>query len=313
MEENTDTQEAMTKELSETSFSDNTAASGSFVGSLADSGPYRALNRDPHYPDRVLIGSAAIALHLPGSLNREPKDKDYLSLNLVKNPGEDLILGQGIVDRYPFSGYVASLDELYTLKVSHSAWVIGSSWQKHLFDIVTLKRNGAKLIPELHDIAYAEWERRKGVKRVNLNKDKEEFFHSGVRRKYIHDSIHAAVAFYDEPLFNRILFPGAEVKVSRTLFEQLSEEDKARLVQEETMVLALERELIPADDRGESIDKYRWFRAYQKQLQALLTELSKGWFPMWSFENFDKVARPPHNYWKKFSESDKKVLLPKAE
>ncbi|WP_440913124.1 DUF7275 domain-containing protein, partial [Enterococcus innesii] len=223
---------------------------------------------------------------------------------------DDVINGHGIIDmpeRYEFTSEIASLNEIYTLKVSHSPWVISErSWMKHIADIKKLKIHGAKLIPELHDIAYSEWEKRKGAKKVNLNQDKTEFFANNVRRKYDHDSIHSAIAFDKYPMYMSILEDNESVKTSQYKFKNLSEQEKVKLVQEEIMVLSLERDLIPS---SKNIDKTILFASYIKQLRLLITQYSKGWFPQWIIENYYLVAKPPLDYWKKFETSNKKVLL----
>ena len=76
----------------------------------------------------VLIGSAAIKEHNPKLLKRTPKDVDYLSIPRKSREGNiEYIDGSGILDKYDFKNPVASLDEIYTLKVSHSEWEINGS------------------------------------------------------------------------------------------------------------------------------------------------------------------------------------------
>lgn len=260
----------------------------------------------------VLIGSAAIKEHNPKLLKRTPKDVDYLSIPRKSREGNiEYIDGSGILDKYDFKNPVASLDEIYTLKVSHSEWEINGSrnWGKHIHDIHLLKEHGATLIPELYKIAYKEWENRHGKKHINLNQDKEDFFTSGVKRKYVHDSIHAAVAFNEEPMFMKILADNSEVQTSKQKFEQLTHEEKIQLCSEEIFVLSLERELIPADDDGKTINPIDIQIAYDKQLRMLITRYSKGYFPLWMIENFGEIRKPIADFWDIFQQSDKKELL----
>lgn len=259
--------------------------------------------------DKVLIGSAAVNYHAPSILNREAKDKDYLTMGkpFETDQSSDFINGEGILDKYDFTSDIASLDEVYTLKVSHSPWVITpASWAKHLKDIKALKENGAVVIQKLHDVCYAEWEKRKGKKKVNLNQDKEEFFNGNVRRIYDHDSIHASVAFNSDPMYMRILVDGEEVKTSKQKFFSLTHNEKVQLVREEVMVLSLERDLIPSK---RTINDSIIFSSYVSQLKLLITQYSKGYFPQWIIENYSEVLRPSHNYWQTFENSDKKILL----
>lgn len=236
---------------------------------------------------KVLIGSTALRNYLPDL--REPKDLDYLSDEPLEK-GEDTF-SHSRISEYSWSGDVASLDELYTIKVSHSFWFLkNGSWNKHLFDIVQMKKLGAEVIPELYTLLYAIWEERYGKKKISLELSPDEFFNPHVNRKYEHDSIHASVAYYDEPLFNRILRDDHEVAVDRSKFEALSLDDKFKLVREEVYATALERRLIPVD--------YGMNRqsAYAYALRKTITDFTKGWFPLFIVENFDELRKPDLNF-----------------
>lgn len=260
----------------------------------------------------ILIGSQAINQHNPAILQRSAKDIDYLSIPRKKRENNtEYIDGSGIIDKYDFQEEIATLDEIYTLKVSHSEWEINGSrnWMKHIKDIHALKQNGARLIPKLYTIAYKEWESRHGKKKINLNKDKEDFFTSGVKRKYVHDSIHAAVAFNDEPMFTKILADNAEVQTSKQKFEQLTHQEKIQLCSEEIFVLSLERDLIPMEEQGKMIQNIDAKQAYDKQIRLLITQYSKGYFPLWMIENFSDIRQPIIDFWKVFQKSDRKELV----
>lgn len=248
--------------------------------------------------EQVLIGSAAINRHDPAILKRSAKDQDFLALKALRDNNVDYISGEGILNRYPMAE-LPTLDELYTIKVSHSFWIIDyNSWHKHLRDIHLLKTYGCKLIPELYTVAYEEWARRKGPKIIDLNQDKKEFFTGAVRRKYDHDFIHASVAFQTDPLYKKILADDVEVLISRKKFEALSHMEKVMLVREEVSVLSLERDLIPQEKT--TFEKIDLYSSYGKQLRMLITQYSKGYFPLWIVENYFEVFKPGRDYWKLF-------------
>lgn len=271
----------------------------------------------------VLIGGQAAAHWRPGMLHRAPGDWDYLVASKEEArpqlPAEaDLIQAPSLMAAYKFSGPIASLDELLTLKVSHSPWYFSNgSWWRHLEDIKSLQLAGASVIEPLYTAAYKQWEEVHGAKQVNLSQDKEEFFGPGVRRRYLHDSVHAAVAFGERPLFEKLLAEGETVKVSQENFLKLTEEEKIRLVQEEVAVLALERQLIPrfeeAPEReGRPLgtpDRLALRQAYREELCLLITERSKGWWPRWIIEHFWECCSPGRDYWRQFQESPLKERL----
>lgn len=247
---------------------------------------------------KILVGSQAFEKHCPGLLN--PKDTDYFSDTKIE--GAETFYDTRLED-WSWSGPVASLDELYTIKISHAFWALRNrSWTKHMNHMMLMKENGATFIPELYEILYPIWKDRYGVKKANLNKNPEDFFTSTVKRIYDHDSIHASVAFNDEPLFNKILKDDSEVAVSREKFESLTELEKEQLVLEEVFATALEREYF--NETGVS-----YKRAYQKHLFKLITSYSKGWFPLYIVLNFEKFCKTPFDYYK-VMENNKDKLIP---
>lgn len=263
---------------------------------------------------KILVGSQALKQHI--DLKREPHDIDFFcdSLNhltgeLIEEDGGgkkvELFYHQDL-ERYfkKDEDRVATLDELYTIKISHIFWQLkNNSWNKHCHDIMLMKANGAKFIQELYDVLYPVWEEKHGKKKANLNASPEDFFNSKVTRIYEHDSIHDTVAFYDEPLFNRILADGHQVKVDRQKFEDLSQEDKLKLVREEVFATALERQIIPSNYRYSPGAAYRW------ALMKTITSFSKGWFPLYIVQNLDFLWSNDIKYIDKHKQNRDKLVL----
>lgn len=237
----------------------------------------------------ILIGSAALSKHLPGV---EVHDVDYFS-NERENSFDDSgrrveVFYHPDLEKYPWSGPAASLDELYTIKVSHVFWDI--NWEKHMAHVLMMQQAGAQVIDELYGILYCVWEQVHGEKKVNLNVDAEKFFNGNVQRVYEHDSVHRSVAFYDRPMFERILRDGSDVAVDKEKFDALTFDEKKALVFEECFVIALERELFARQGR-------RYKAAYANAVKALVTRLSKGWFPRFIVENFEVFKSCPFDFY----------------
>ena len=196
-------------------------------------------------------------------------------------------------------GEVATPEELYTMKVSHSFWEIGQrgsraatdNWRKHMSDIIFFQRKGVEFNRELYDILLPIWKDIHRKNPTNLKQNAGSFFKDGVVRKYDHDSIHASIAYNDHPLYEDILVPGEEVMVDSTkFFDGMPYETQLQLVREEVMATALERILIPNDYSGSPGAAYAW------ALQRTITSLFKGEWALWTVLNYDTLARPDCNF-----------------
>lgn len=240
----------------------------------------------------TLIGSRALRHYFEDS--REPDDTDYFSKDDI--PGAECFWHDDLAS-WNF-GEIATPDEQYTIKVSHSFWNI--KWEKHIADIVFLQRKGAQFIPELYDILYPLWAERYGKKKAYLNTRANEFFDDNVDRTYEHDSIHESISYYDRPLFERILKDGEEVAVDKAKFDALEYDDKCRLVREEVYATALERYIIPENVTSPGA-------AYSKALKQLIVSYSKGWFPLFVVLNFDQLKRADVDYIKRFNDNQNRL------
>ena len=145
----------------------------------------------------LLIGSSAIKYHFP-NFNRIPKDKDYAVPLKEKGTKNIEFLYNPIIGN--ING-IASPDILYTLKISHViGWDI--NWDKHMFDIQFLKKNGAKLDIDLFNKLYSFWESEHGKnRRSDLNKTSIKFFDNAINTP--HDYYHTIMN--ENPIYTKIL------------------------------------------------------------------------------------------------------------
>jgi hypothetical protein len=234
---------------------------------------------------KILVGSQAIK-HWFSDFSRTPKDFDYIS-DEPKAPGEDSHWNDGVAAlaaKYPDP--IACPDALATLKYSHAFWQIGGpeNWKKHMFDywFLTTKK-GAKVDMDLFPALYDAFTKIHGPKRAKLSEQNEMFFKKTVERKYVHDSLHEAMKFYDEPMFQKIKVDKSKAAVSRKMFEELSHEDQLKCALEEIYVVALERFLIPADF------KMHPKSARQEALRLLITSMTKGFFAEFMVTNWNEL------------------------
>lgn len=237
---------------------------------------------------RIIIGSTAARQHIPDW--REPKDLDVFTD--APRDGEDAFWDDSMRSQFGDADRVASLDELLTIKWSHAYWELpNGSWSKHMADILKLREHGAQLIPELHDLLYKVWETKHGVKRVDLNMDKSEFFDDAVRRTVDHDSLHLSVAFKPgRPLYELALKAGSTVAMDMDLVWSWPTDQVLDMFREEIYVTALERWIIPNDY------EFSPGLAYQLALRKTITSLTKGLSAFFLVQQFGKLVRPTFDY-----------------
>lgn len=181
----------------------------------------------------MIFGSTAAKFWFPDF--REPNDLDTLQKESVVTPNaQSYWYGESsefIIKNNKHPEYVDA-EFLYTIKAGHAHWNI--HWDKTMADIVFFQNKGLKIHTELFNLLIKDFAAFHGVRNASLKgKNSKTFFEDAVPRKYIHDSIHEAVAFYERPLYERILKSAGSVECYRDKFEELSLQDRQRLVKEE--------------------------------------------------------------------------------
>lgn len=238
---------------------------------------------------RLVIGSTAMRALLPDA--RDPKDLDVFSPEDVSK-GVDPFWDDRFAEWIPpGTDRLATLNELYTIKVSHSYWELKNrSWNKHMYDIVQLRNAGAMLDLELHDMLYRVWEDTHGRKVVDLTQESDEFFSDAVRRRYDHDSLHESVAYGERPIYESVLKEGKSVQMDMDKIRAMPFEEQVKLFREEIYVTALERLIIPNNYA------YSPTRAYAWALRRTITGLTKGWSSRFMIENYETFRRIDMDY-----------------
>jgi hypothetical protein len=254
--------------------------------------------------NKLIFGSHAMR-HWFHDFKRTPKDLDIMTKEEKMTREEQhywVPSFQYILDNNKDDTYLDP-DYLLTVKTSHAGWDI--HWDKTVADIIFLKNKGYKVDKKLYDLLVKDWISVHGVRWATLKgKDSDTFFVDAVKRKYVHDDIHSAIAVYDRPLYERLIFEG--VSCSKKGFDKLSFDDKILLVKEEVWVTALERYHIPSDFTCGHM------AAYGKSLKKLATTMSSGWFKFFILDNIDKlVSCDKKEYIKKFKQAEEQNKLRK--
>lgn len=242
----------------------------------------------------TLIGSRAMAYHFADA--RKPKgDYDYHSPSILRSdvvlpPRSDVFVDYRLA-RWNWDK-LATPDELYTLKISHSFWEINGpqSWDKHASDIVFLSRKGCKFLRPLYDLVLPIWKERYKKQPTNLKQTAAKFFTDGVNRKYDHDSVHETIAYGNRPLYESILADGETVAVDNSKFWAMDHDTQIKTCREEIYATALERILIPNNYSGSARQAYHW------ALRRTATSLFKGEWALFLLLNLDELMVPDVDY-----------------
>lgn len=257
---------------------------------------------------KTIIGSAAIKHHLGDLLNREPKDldfavyhksKDYVSKTETINGVRHEYLPNNILlfwleEQHGHIPQYCPLDELLTLKMSHSFWALeNNSWEKHMWDIGFLIKQGAEFIPELFHKLYTFWNDVHGKnRRSDLEMSAEEFFDNALNYHIPHDDIHEMLIKHEyfnnqkKPTYVKVLKTGAEVDVCETKFKTLTEKEKFNLVFEEVAVMATER-----------FGNMYFKKAYNRMLKKFILGHAPIWEAIWIIQNHENLlTNIPFNF-----------------
>lgn len=238
----------------------------------------------------LIIGSTAMQYLVESP--RTPKDIDLFTDHPeLWDTGTDAFWHPKFKEYWDGEDRYATLDELYTIKVSHSYWELkNGTWDKHMYDIVQLKNAGAALDLELHKTLYGVWEETHGRKKVDLNMTKDAFFTDAVKRVYDHDSLHASVAYGDKPIYENMFVDGQEITMDMNKIKASPFEIQVKLFREEVYATALERWVVPS---GYTVSSRL---AYARALKKTITSLTKGWSSTFIVDHYEIFRVPDVNY-----------------
>jgi hypothetical protein len=185
----------------------------------------------------------------------------------------------------------ANIETLYSLKKSHIHFP--KKFDSHIihYDILHKMCNGIDIYKDITKINFQETEKRLGKLRTpKLNKTTEEFFGQSedyVKSYYIHDDIHKAVAYNEEPVYEKLQKKEGSVWCSKDLWNNLTEEEKMQCVLEEAYVISLERKILPCLYGGGKF--YTAENALKWSLMRICTNLCSGYFREYATNNYVKI------------------------
>lgn len=191
--------------------------------------------------------------------------------------------------------YLASPKELLVTKLSHRYLRNSPHFAKTMADIKFIRNNLIDDSLMSDDTELLNWlKAREGItydyNLPNLNRTKEEFFSGdGITYYLDHDSVHEAVAFDYSPAYTKFQKPGAEVAVDMNKFFELPEHVRMQAALEESMVLCVERSLMPffvVPSGALNITQDVEFGLLRFALEKVCTSITSGRFREYCWENY---------------------------
>lgn len=243
----------------------------------------------------ILIGSKAIRYYFP-SFPREPKDTDYIiyeyqkfdEFSEVNQPSDgtriEYLKNKVITDKYKGTGKsIIDVNDLCTLKASHLMWQI--NWEKHLFDLQFLLKQGCKIDHKLFYELYEFWNTYHSKnKRSDLKMSKEDFFNNAINYDEAeHDYLHTLIN--PVPIYTKVLKDGCEVELDETKFHKLTYEEKLDFCREEVMIMGFER-----------YKHLNYREAYGRMLKKFILNHSPIWALIFILENYVTLHKPTYNF-----------------
>jgi hypothetical protein len=182
---------------------------------------------------------------------------------------------------------IAAAEYLFMIKRSHIWRPL--KFAHHMSDMQWLKERGY-MPKDFKDNPFyrrrlSETKRLYGDRHPSLRKSNEDFFDDSVNKVYVHDDLHRIIAFGDLPVYETMKKDPESAMCDKDLWNQLPHDQKIKAVQEEAMVIALERFLIPSM-LGKLARPIKERPAFLMALEKICTTLCSGWFRDFAIDNY---------------------------
>lgn len=178
---------------------------------------------------------------------------------------------------------VCSMVGLKIIKRSHLWRSVG--FQKHItmyhryLDAVPMGSDDLEVLNHRTKLTHEQYPQ----KHPKLNTTVKDFFDDYVTKKYDHDWLHQVVAFNDVPMYTKMQKNPEMAWCSEDMWNQFSYLEKCQCVAEESLVIAMERFMIPQNWKFPS--KF----AFLKALDKVCTTLCSGWFRDFAIDHYPEI------------------------
>jgi tetratricopeptide (TPR) repeat protein len=258
-----------------------------FIGDEADVDRFRTTHR------AIIERESLEHDHIQVFFLKDGQPVQKVEIDIEQSPSNrmlaELCPRQGTVMDLPVA--VPSVEALYLIKRSHAN--VPVVYNKAVADLIVLKPLiGAFSARQEEFYAARKEETRQRYalhrQRFSLALKNEDFFDASNHvRFYEHDDLHEVVAHTPgAPLYKKCKRDLSRAKIDIDLFEALSLEDRYRMVQEEFMVIGLERFFIHNRDLALR-------EVYAHGMHKTIRDLFVGYFQDFCIDHVGALSRPP--------------------
>lgn len=254
----------------------------------------------------IYIGSYALGLYPHNDIDVVCMEKDlpngikssdgYIAVGMIDNIKYEFLLAdktiflKDLLSKYK-SGQKVSNADLLILKAGH-LHVPSRKWQKHMNDYILLKAlcnypiRGYRKKVEKH---IADTNTRHNIHQMKLKGvTKDEFFDDAVVKYYDHDYLHEQLAIDGVPAYTLMQKQDGSVMCHKDLWDGLTQQQRLNCATEESMVIGLERFIIPSLEKSQSVMPNHM--AFRKGVEKLCTTLSSGWFRTFCHNHYTEIV-----------------------
>lgn len=268
------------------------------VGSAVELEKFRSDNAE-HILSEKSVGTHRMHFH-----TRSPDGAARIEFDFEQSDSDRQLaaMSQGNTTRILGSSFhYPSINALYFIKRAHANNPV--MFDKTARDLLRLK----KYVTDATDEELAFYRTRKkecqdrfasNRQRFQLSVSNEDFFAlSDHIRTFVHDDVHEAVAHTKgQPIYLRCKRDRSKAKIETGMFEELDLQDRLRMVQEEFMVIGLERYYVPDN----SLSAYE---VYMRGMHKTIRDLFVGYFQDFCIDHLDRLQEPPDfNFVKRFDD-----------
>jgi hypothetical protein len=269
------------------------------VGTREDVERFRERHRD------IIAGERAVFDHRHAFALKPGNGVEKVEIDFEQSESDRMLPGlcrkKATVLGFDLS--VPPVEVLYLLKRAQGN--VPVHYEKSTTGMLAIKPLIGKITPKLD--AFYRARKREIAERFALHRQRfvlsirnEDFFdNSDHIRFYVHDDLHEVVAHHEDgPLYQKCKHDLTLAKIDTDLFEQLSPADQLRMVQEEFMVIGLERYFMPNR-------KLTAQQAYDLGMHKTIRDLFVGYFQDFCLDHLDELlAAPPFDFTARFAEAE---------